>query len=182
MRKLIRNILMILVIVMICSGCDKKVEFNDYVSHLNDSMNSVKTITNNIKAYDSNILVYEYNNQFVFLENGNAEETKTVTSLTASFELETKTDKNTIENVERNKLLNINLKNDLLSNLKMESDKLSFNLTQENIKLVFNFNDFDITGDAKCEFNFNDKKIDNIKISFVTSSNKNVEVTISYQY
>ena len=167
---------------MICSGCDKKVEFNDYVSYLKDSMNSVQTITNNIKAYDSNILVYEYNNQFVFLENGNAEETKTVTSLNASFELETKTDKNTIENVEKDKLLNLNLNNDLLSNLKIENNKLTFNLTPENIKSVLNFNDFDINGDAKCEFNFNGKKINDIKITFVTSSNKNVEVTISYQY
>ena len=91
MRKIIINIMLVLVALFVCSSCEQEVGFKDYVNYLNDSMKSVNTIESNIKAYDTTILVYEYNNQTVFLETANAEITKTITYLNNSFELETKT-------------------------------------------------------------------------------------------
>lgn len=182
MRKIIRNIMLVLVALFVCSSCEQEVGFKDYVNYLNDSMKSVNTIESNIKAYDTTILVYEYNNFTVFLDAGNAEITKTITSLNNSFELETKTEKNTVESINRDNLLNINLEESLLNNLKIDEGKLTFSVTSSNINKVLNYKDLVISGDAEFELSFTNKKISNIKIMLVTASNKNVEVNISYLY
>ena len=108
--------------------------------------------------------------------------TKTITSLNNSFELETKTEKNTVESVNRDNLLNINLDESLLNNLKIDEGKLTFSVTSSNINKVLNYKDLVISGDAEFELSFTNKKISNIKIMLVTASNKNVEVNISYLY
>ena len=182
MRKIIRNIMLVLVALFVCSSCEQEVGFKDYVNYLNDSMKSVNTIESNIKAYDTTILVYEYNNLTVFIDAGNAEITKTITSLNNSFELETKTEKNTVENINRDNLLNINLEESLLNNLKIDEGKLTFSVTSSNINKVLNYKDLVVSSDAEFELSFTNKKISNIKIMLVTASNKNVEVNISYLY
>ncbi len=182
MRKIIRNIMLVLVALFVCSSCEQEVGFKDYVNYLNDSMKSVNTIESNIKAYDTTILVYEYNNLTVFIDAGNAEITKTITSLNNSFELETKTEKNTVESVNRDNLLNINLEESLLNNLKIDEGKLTFSVTPSNINKVLNYKDLVISSDAEFELSFTNNKISNIKIMLVTASNKNVEVNISYLY
>ena len=182
MRKIIINIMLVLVALFVCSSCEQEVGFKDYVNYLNDSMKSVNTIESNIKAYDTTILVYEYNNLTVFLDAGNAEITKTITSLNNSFELETKTEKNTVESINRDNLLNINLEESLLNNLKIDEGKLTFSVTSSNINKVLNYKDLVISGDAEFELSFTNNKISNIKIMLVTASNKNVEVNISYLY
>lgn len=182
MRKIIINIMLVLVALFVCSSCEQEVGFKDYVNYLNDSMKSVNTIESNIKAYDTTILVYEYNNLTVFIDASNAEITKTITSLNNSFELETKTEKNTVESINRDNLLNINLEESLLNNLKIDEGKLTFSVTSSNINKVLNYKDLVISGDAEFELRFTNKKISNIKIMLVTASNKNVEVNISYLY
>lgn len=182
MRKIIINIMLVLVALFVCSSCEQEVGFKDYVNYLNDSMKSVNTIESNIKAYDTTILVYEYNNLTVFIDAGNAEITKTITSLNNSFELETKTEKNTVESVNRDNLLNINLEESLLNNLKIDEGKLTFSVTPSNINKVLNYKDLVISSDAEFELSFTNNKISNIKIMLVTASNKNVEVNISYLY
>ena len=182
MRKIIRNIMLVLVALFVCSSCEQEVGFKDYVNYLNDSMKSVNTIESNIKAYDTTILVYEYNNLTVFIDAGNAEITKTITSLNNSFELETKTEKNTVESINRDNLLNINLDESLLNNLKIDEGKLTFSVTPSNINKVLNYKDLVISSDAEFELSFTNEKISNIKIMLVTASNKNVEVNISYLY
>ena len=182
MRKIIINIMLVLVALFVCSSCEQEVGFKDYVNYLNDSMKSVNTIESNIKAYDTTILVYEYNNLTVFLDAGNAEITKTITSLNNSFELETKTEKNTVESINRDNLLNINLEESLLNNLKIDEGKLTFSVTSSNINKVLNYKDLVISSDAEFELSFTNNKISNIKIMLVTASNKNVEVNISYLY
>ena len=182
MRKIIINIMLVLVALFVCSSCEQEVGFKDYVNYLNDSMKSVITIESNIKAYDTTILVYEYNNLTVFIDAGNAEITKTITSLNNSFELETKTEKNTVESVNRDNLLNINLEESLLNNLKIDEGKLTFSVTPSNINKVLNYKDLVISSDAEFELSFTNNKISNIKIMLVTASNKNVEVNISYLY
>ena len=182
MRKIITNFILLLVVVMMCASCDEKVEFNDYKDYLYNSMESVKTITNNAKAYDSSILVYEYNNQMSLLENGSAEVVKTITSLNNNFELETKTEKSVLDNVQRNSLLNINFNRDLMDNLNVSDNKIIFTLTPENIKNFLNSNELNISGDAQCELIFADEKINNIKLAFATASHKDVVVNISYLY
>lgn len=182
MRKIIRNIMLVLVALFVCSSCEQEVGFKDYVNYLNDSMKSVNTIESNIKAYDTTILVYEYNNLTVFIDAGNAEITKTITSLNNSFELETKTEKNTVESINRDNLLNINLEESLLNNLKIDEGKLTFSVTPSNINKVLNYKDLVISSDAEFELSFTNNKISNIKIMLVTASNKNVEVNISYLY
>ena len=182
MRKIIINIMLVLVALFVCSSCEQEVGFKDYVNYLNDSMKSVNTIESNIKAYDTTILVYEYNNLTVFIDASNAEITKTITSLNNSFELETKTEKNTVESVNRDNLLNINLEESLLNNLKIDEGKLTFSVTPSNINKVLNYKDLVISSDAEFELSFTNNKISNIKIMLVTASNKNVEVNISYLY
>lgn len=182
MRKIIKNILMVLVVVFVCAGCNKNNPFNDHVTYLSDSMKTITTIKTSIKAHDSDVLVYESNSEIVLLEDSTAEVTKNVTSLNASFQLETKTSQSTITDIDRTKLLNMNLNKSLLNNLTIEDGKMTFSLSKENIKTVLNFNDVEITEDANCEFNFTDNKINTIKITFTTTSNKNVEVIISYLY
>ena len=182
MRKIIKYFLLVLVMVMVCTSCDKAKGFDDYANDLSDSMNTVKTITINAKAFDSIILVYEYNNETSLLETGDADVTKTITSLNNSFELETKTEKSVIENVQRDKLLNFNFNKDLMDNLVVEGNKITCTLNSENLKSLLNASDLTINGEAKCEFIFTDNKINNIKVSFDTVSSKNVEVNVSYLY
>ena len=180
MRKTI--ILCVLLLVLACSSCDKKMSLNDYTENINSSMATVKIITNHVMAHDTDVLVYEYDNNTMFLEDGGVEITKTIKSLGSNFELETKTTKETLASFDRNKIFSFNFNENLLSNVTLKENGLTFEVLPENVKEVFCLETLSIKNNASCEFVFIDKKLTSVKVSFVTASNKNVEVNINYQY
>ena len=183
MRKTIKTLLLVLVILLVCSGCKKdEIGLDDYCEDINNSMAIVKSVTNNVQAYDSNVLVYEYLNQMVLLENGGADVTKTIKSLGNSFELESKTTKETITSLNKQELFKFNLKEELLNNLELLDSSIKCEVSAENFNAVFNLQTISISGNAKCEFIFNANKLTAVKLSFTTTSLKTVEVNISYLY
>lgn len=153
-------------------NCDKNIK---------SSMNIVSSIETNVTMTDTDVVVYQYVKEIV-LENGNASIETNTSTLGNSFALETKTTNETIENFDRSTLVNVNLKEDSFISYKLENEVLEATIDSEHIGEVFNNENLTIDGQARLVITFDDKKVLNVTCTFKTLSNKDVVISIDYNY
>ena len=144
-------------------------------------MEKVVSIDKNIKFFDAEVLVYEETEKYI-IDGVKANVEKTILSLGNSFELESKSENSTIDNLDKSKLFNLVLKEELLENIVYEKERLKFEVSNSNFEKVFNNSSMSISGNTLVEFVYSDKMISEINISFTTISNKSVVVNVKYGY
>ena len=181
MKRITINIFVLLICsILLLSGCNNQ-SIDKHQKDILKSMEKVVSIDKNIKFFDSEVLVYEETEKYI-IDGVKANVEKTILSLGNSFELESKSENSTIDNLDKTKLFNLVLKEELLENIVYEKERLKFEVSNSNFEKVFNNSSMSISGNALVEFVYSDKMISEINISFTTISNKSVVVNVKYSY
>lgn len=181
MKRITINIFVLLICsILLLSGCNNQ-SIDKHQKDILKSMEKVVSIDKNIKFFDSEVLVYEETEKYI-IDGVKANVEKTILSLGNSFELESKSENSTIDNLDKSKLFNLVLKEEFLENIVYEKERLKFEVSNSNFEKVFNNSSMSISGNALVEFVYSDKMISEINISFTTISNKSVVVNVKYGY
>lgn len=181
--KRIIGLVLIFAAMFVFIGCGKDNNSIDkHNENILESMSSVKVVNSSIKVFDTEVLVYEVKTVTTMLENNSAEVVKTTSALGSNFALETTETRETIDSVNKNEFFKLNLKEEFLESIEYTDGNLSCEVKAENFQKVFNTEKLEISGNAKLVFNYNDKKITEIKVTFDTASSKNVVATVTFTY
>ena len=125
MKRITINIFVLLICsILLLSGCNNQ-SIDKHKKDILKSMEKVVSIDKNIKFFDSEVLVYEETEKYI-IDGVKANVEKTILSLGNSFELESKSENSTIDNLDKSKLFNLVLKEELLENIVYEKERLKF--------------------------------------------------------
>ena len=144
----ITKILYILLALLILSGCNKETAVKKYAKQLETSMETVIEIRTEIQMLDSEVVIYKN------IKKGRVNEDKynvnvEIFALDESFTLNRQSTTDTVEDLDRSLLLQINLKEEYLENIVIENDVLENLINNKNIKKLYVTNDLSIDGNAE---------------------------------
>lgn len=151
-----------------------------YTKYLEESTLEAVTITSTTTIKDQDIVVYEYIKEIAKGEKITI--TETTKQFDSSFEMKEKTEVTELDTLDTSTLLSINLSKDLLSEYEIKKGVLSFELSKEKLLELLNTEEISVSQNAYLEFRFDDKKIQEIMITFKTESGKDASVLIKYGY
>lgn len=181
--KKIRFSLLILSICMLFSltGC-KKITAKNISNSIINSLENVNIVTTKIIMTEKDVVVYKYSKQVKY--NGqNATVTTEASTLDSKFELNTTTSEDQIENYPKKELFKLTINKDLVENFKQSKNKVSFEVSCENLSKVFNDSDLKCSGEKpKFNFIFEDGKVKSMTLKFTTEQSRNVEILCEYTY
>ena len=181
MKRMTKLIFVLLICsIFVFTGCSNK-SIEKHNTMILGSMEKVVSVEKNIKFYDSEVLVHDETEKYV-IEGTKADVEKTTLTLGNNFELVSTTTTSSINDFNKNSLFNMNLKEELLSNIVYGENVLTFEVASDKFSVVFKNTELNIQGNAQVKFTYNDKLISSIDISFTTITNKNVVVKMSYSY
>lgn len=174
------SMVLIFSVMFTLSSCNK---LNKYAKMINKSVDKVASVELDIKMSDQSQLVYEYKSKTTITDNKAHVEIAT-SSLNSSFELETKTSAEDVENVNRQEIFTIELDNKYLVSYKKEKNTVTCEVSKENMANVLKNWDtnLDIANHATLVLTFEDKKLMTVTCTYQTSTIKDVEISAKYTY
>lgn len=160
-------------------------KFSLTVDLIKTSVSDANVITYTSVITDNNVEVKKIDKTITVDRDGgiSAMVRSNVETLNSSFELTSVITYEEINEFDPNTVFTYNLEEGYMSNIEVLSDaQLKGTVKAENAKTFFNAESLDVKGDCSVEFNFEDGKLVNYKISYTTASNRVVNINCVYTY
>lgn len=158
-----------------------KITIDNLSSKVDASLVDAKKVTAHMEMTEANSLVYDFK-KIVEINQNNAIVKTETTKLNSKFELQTTTTEEQITNYSSDDFFNLKLGKSLVTNIQTSKNKISFDVTSENIQTVLNSAQVSIQGNASFEFVFEKGKIMNYTCKYTTDTLRNVVITCIYEY
>ena len=182
--KKFRNYLIIFTIcfLFLFTSCKStKITIDNLSSKVDASLVDAKKVSLHMEMTDSENLVYDYKKIVELNQNTAVVKTET-TKLNSKFELQTTTTEEQISNYSKDDFFNLKLGKSLVTNIQSSKNKISFDVTSENVQTVLNSAQVSIQGIASFEFEFEKGKIINYTCKYTTDTTRQVVITCVYEY
>lgn len=161
-------------------GC-KNTKLKAYQKSMNESLNDVKKLKTDLVVTDNEEVVYGFTKEVIFSKENNATVITTSKTLDQSFNLREEITTENIENIDRNKLLNINLQSKYFDSYSIKNQNFVGQISKDNIKNVFG-EDFKIKDVANLVITFENNVMVKMECTYLTESSKSVKMTSNYEY
>ncbi len=181
-KRYIITLLLAFCMLFTLTGCKQKV--NKISKNINKALKDVNEVVTDISVNDQNVLVYRYISTVSFITEDTASVSTNILTLDNNFQLQSQTTSDTRDNVSREELFVFKLKinKKICKDIVEEKDKVTFKVSNGNIKEVFDNQDMNALGDASFVFLFTKGKIVSMECTYQATSGRDVKITCTYQY
>jgi len=162
-------------------SCKKKDEVKEYQNKMIESLKTVQKIKSDLVVTDNDVVVYEYLKELNFTSDSNAQVIETTKTLDQSFNLREEIITDTIQNVDKSKLLSINLTKGNFNSYSIDNQNFTGEISKEKISNVFN-ESIVIKDVAKMMIYFENNVVVKMECTYLTETNKTVKITTTYEY
>lgn len=166
-----------------CNACNQS-SFKKSVKSISKDLLNVTYVSQSITMKDKDVLVFDFEQTTSFKE-GNLAEITTITKTLSNKTFELETEKRTdTQNVDRNKLVSLDL-NFIVKDLKdfnITKDQITFTASKNQAMKILGLTNTEFIDGAYFEFNFTNKRISSINVSYKTNTNKDVLINTIYNY
>ena len=163
------------------TSCKKKDELTTYKTSMVESLKSVTALSSTITVKDQDAVVYEYVKTITINQDDSAYVKIDTKELDKNFNLSTKTTSQSIEKVNREEFLEINLKKEYFNKYSLDNKNFTGEISRDNMKNVFN-TDITIKDIANLVITFENDKIARMDCTCTTETGKTMTLCTVYEY
>ncbi len=175
-------------LAMVLFGCKQTPEEqttpDDYlvaVSRIEKSLPAVKVADASLVATDQGVTVYEYRRTVTVYAEDNVMVNTTERKLGSNFAFETTTDSESLDSIDRTKLLGLDLTRANVGEVSVEQNTVRMAVSKENLAKVCG-QDVAPRQDTQIVFTFEEEKLASAAMSVWTTGGRYVTIEVSYTY